>query len=279
MQKTIIALAATLALAGCHTNKQIITDTVASTPPPSVETEIALQTRLSALAAGQLGWNTMQAGGSVKFDGGKVFSSAMQMRMIRNQSIYISLRPMLGIEVAKIVITTDSLLVVDKYHKRYIAEPLSLITNGIPVTVSTMQDIFLGRSFVLGSGSVSSSTKQLARLAPQGAHYRLTPAEQPREFHYGFDYDGNNRILMLEVTPTRGKQTPYKATYSDVQTTLAGNIAHHTEVSATVGSNSLKIIIDLKNVTWNTSLSIEASKPENYKRMDGHQITSILEGN
>lgn len=279
MKNLITALVALAVIAtSCHTKQQII-----STDYPKADTTAVTSTtdplvmRLNAFAASQMGWNTLQAGGNVKVSGGKSFASAMQMRMIRGEAIYISLRPLLGVEVGKIVITNDSVLVVDKYHKRYLAEPLSLITNGIPVTVTEMQDIFLGRAFILGKGTVNTSTRHLVQLAAQGDNFQLSPKTQPEAFSYGFTIDPSNHVISVEVTPTRGSKIPYSAHYSDVQLTLAGAIAHHADVNATVGTGKFALSFDLKNITWNNQVNIDDSKPgSSYQRMDGRQITSIL---
>lgn len=278
---TLIAIL-TMGMAGCRAKQQITTSQGGAYQHTVAAGDTAingLDARLKSLAAGQVGWTSMQASGNVKVGGAQSFSSAMQMRMIRDKAIYISLRPLLGIEVGKIVITQDSLLVVDKYHKRFIAEPISLITNGIPITVSTMQDIFLGRAFILGSGSLSSSNMQLANLVADGEQCRLIPVDNPKGFTYGFAIDHNNHVTALEVQPTSGKvTTPYRASYSNVQSTLAGVIAHHAEVSANVSGTAFTLAIDMKNVTWNTAnVNIDTSKPQGYKRMNGQQITSILE--
>ncbi len=279
MKTTPIILLAILAIlaTGCRAKQQVITtdypkpDTTTVTP-----TTNPLETRLNAFAASQLGWNTLQAGGNVKIGGAKSFSSSMQMRMIRGKAIYISLRPLIGIEVGKIVITNDSVLVVDKYHKRYLAEPISLITNGVPVTVTEMQDIFLGRAFILGKGTVNTSTRHLVQLDADGTNYRLSPKTQPQAFNYGFTLDPSNHVVAVEVKPASGTKTPYTACYSSVQLTLAGPIAQHADVAATVRNSKFTLALDLKDIMWNTQVNIDDSKPTGYKRIDGHQITSIL---
>lgn len=277
MNRYIILLAAvTIAATSCRTHKQNATDNPTVTTTHTLNQQ-QLDQRLTALAGSQGAWTSMQASGTVKLGGGKSLSSAMQMRMVRDKFIYISLRPMLGIEVGKIVIMNDSVLVVDKYHKRYIAEPISLITNDIPVTVGIMQDILLGRAFVLGQGSVNSQNKALVQLTLGDKCYALTPIQQPEAFSYSFAYDDKNHILSLIVTPKQGEQTPYAATYDNVQTTLAGNIAHHTQVSATVGGKGFTLSLDLKNVEWNKQVNVDDSRPTNYKRMNGQDIVSILD--
>ncbi|MBR5727450.1 MAG: DUF4292 domain-containing protein [Muribaculaceae bacterium] len=275
---TLAALA--LIVAGCRAKQQVITTDYPKTDTTTVTPSVnPLETRLNTFAASQMGWTTLQTGGNVKVGGAKSFSSSMQMRMIRGKAIYISLRPLIGIEVGKIVITNDSVLVVDKYHKRYLAEPISLITNGVPVTVNEMQDIFLGRAFILGKGTVNTSTRHLVQLAADGTNYRLSPKSQPQAFNYGFTIDPSNHVIAVNVTPTTGTKIPYTARYSDVRFTLAGAVAHHADVAATVGNSKFTLALDLKDITWNTQVNIDDSKPTGYQRMNGHQITSILGDN
>ncbi len=282
MKKIIIAFTLLAAITtGCRTTKDTtVTPNSGTTITPNQNQQEALDQRLSMLVNTQGNWNMMQVGGNVKVGGIKSLSSSMQMRMIRDKAIYISLRPMLGIEVGKIVITSDSVLVVDKYHKRYIAEPMSLITNGIPVTVGNLQDIFLGRSFVLGQGTVGRNNSKDCTLVHDGTNYRLSPKQQPKDFTYGFTYDENNKILAVEVTPVKGNLKPYKATYSDVKLeAMAGNIAHHVDVKANVGGTAFTLALDLKDITWSGDFTIDLTKPASgYKRMSANQITSILEG-
>ncbi len=280
VKKLIIALSLLAAIAtGCRSTKD---NTLTTTSGPQVTSaaQQALDQRLSAFVATQGSWTTLQAGGNIKVTGSQTLSSGMQLRMIRDKAIYISVRPMLGIEVAKLVVTSDSVLVVDKYHKRYVAEPLSLITNGIPVTIGTLQDIFLGRAFVLGSGSLNNATKGLVQLTADGDRFRLEPKQQPQGFNYEFAINDKNQLQSVTVTPTRGSSTPYTAHYSHVFTTLAGLIAHHADVKAQVGGSSLGLSLDLKDITWGAPFTIDSAKPgEGYKRLSASQITSLLGGN
>ena len=66
----------------------------------------------------QADWNTFKSGGNASVGGtGKEMSSSMQMRMHRGKSIYVSLRPVLGIEVAKMVISGDSILLLEEKRR------------------------------------------------------------------------------------------------------------------------------------------------------------------
>ena len=142
MKKTNIAILIMLAamMTACGTFKKAAT--VPDTTSTTTTTPNTVTDPVDAVIATLGNWQTMQTGGNIKLSAGSSFSSAIQVRMVRDQAIFISLRPMLGIEVGRLLITADSLYAVDKVHKRYIAEKVSLLTSGIPVTVSDVQDMF-----------------------------------------------------------------------------------------------------------------------------------------
>ena len=154
-KKTLaLALVATMGmgLTACGSQRSAIDTVGIATQPTPAANEPNVTERLNAIAEATADWSTLSAGGTIGIGGAKNFSSKMQMRMERGKSIYISLRPLLGIEVGRLVVVGDSVIVIDKLHKRYIAANASLLTNGVPVDVTTLQDIFLGRPCVLGQG-------------------------------------------------------------------------------------------------------------------------------
>ena len=221
-------------------------------------------------------WQTMQTGGNIKLSAGSNFSSSIQMRMVRDQAIYISLRPLLGIEVGKLVITADSLYAVDKVHKRYIAEKVPILTSGIPVTVSEVQDIFLGRPFIIGKGTFNESTKSAVTVTREGNTLVLTPDEQYKGYGYTFTFDKAARITSLGIVPAGSTTAAYQVKYSDVRRTTAGNIAHAVNVDATVEKKKIAFSLDYKNIDWNGDVKIDRSLPKGYTRMSARDLFSMF---
>lgn len=227
----------------------------------------------------QADWRTFKSGGNVEIgSGSKSLSSSMQMKMIRNKSIYVSVRPVLGIEAAKMVINGDSILLVDKLHKRYILEKASLLTNGIPVTVGALQDIFLGRAFELGKGSLTQDLKDDFTVSVKDNRVVLTPKNQFKGFDYNFVYDGRNNIVSLNVVPSNATGSTYSVTYSKVQGSVAGKVATEASVATKLNGNSLKLELEYKDINWNESFTIDTNIPKNYKRIDGKDIMQLLGG-
>ena len=274
MKKTniaiLIVLAATMAACGSIKKAASITDTTTTTT-----TTNNYMSTLDAVIATLGDWQTMQAGGNIKLTAGSSFSSSIQVRMVRDQSIYISLRPMLGIEVGKLIITADSLFAVDKVHKRYIAEKVSLLTSGIPVTVSDVQDIFLGRPFILGKGTLKESLKDQMTVS-EVYPLVLTANESYKGYGYVFNFDKAGRIASLSIMPTGKAAAAYQVNYSDVHGTTAGNIAHNINANATVENKKIAFSLNFKDIEWNGKVNIDLSVPRNYKRMSARDLFSMF---
>jgi len=268
-----IIIALTALLAACGTVKKGATP--GGTTTASTTTVTTGDPRDAVIA--KLGdWQTMQTGGNIKLNAGSSFSSSIQVRMVKDQAIYISLRPMLGIEAGRLIITADSLYAVDKIHKRYIAEKVSILTSGIPVTVSEVQDMFLGRPFIIGKGTVDNETKSSLNVTREGNTVVLSPDEQYKGYGYAFTFDKNGRITSLDIVPTGGKTAAYQVKYDDVRGTSAGNVAHGININATVERKAMSLALNYKDIDWNGKVKIDASIPQNYKRMSARDLFSMF---
>ena len=228
----------------------------------------------------QADWTSYKCGGHAQINiGGNSLSSSMHMRMLRGRAIYVSMRPVIGIEVAKMVISGDSILLVDKVHKRYILEKASLLTNGLPVTVEALQDMFLGRAFELGEGSFNQSMKDDFDVERSSdGNVKLMPKHQFNGFEYHFLYNPQGNILSLDVTPTSSGASTYSVTYSNVKPTVAGKVATQVNVSTKINGRVFVLALEYKDLKWNEDFSIDTKVPKNYKRLEAKDIVQILSG-
>ena len=262
-------------MTACGTVKKAATplpDTTTTKPTPVTTTADPIDAVIATLGD----WQTLQTGGNISLKGSSSFSSSIQVRMVRGQAIYISLRPMLGIEVGRLLITGDSLFAVDKIHKRYIAEKVSLLTSGIPVTVSDVQDIFLGRPFIIGKGTLSDALKSLVTASDTGKDTYIKANETFKGYGYAFAFGKSNHINLLSITPQGSLSPDYVVNYSDVRSTKAGNIAHGINVNATVEKKKLDFSLSYKNIDWNGNVKIDRSIPNGYSRMNARDLFSLF---
>ena len=276
MKNNIIILIMLVALmSACGTFKKAATvpDTTTTTPTTPRATTDAMESIIATLGD----WQTMQTGGNIKLSAGSSFSSAIQVRMVRDQAIYISLRPMLGIEVGRLLITADSLYAVDKVHKRYIAEKVSFLTAGIPVTVSDVQDIFLGRPCIIGKGTLDESLKNLVTAIDSGKDIYVKANEAFKGYGYAFAFNKSRQINLLSISPEGSLAAPdYVVNYSDVRKTTAGNIAHGLNAVATIENKKVSLSLSYKNIDWNGNVKIDRSLPNGYSRMSARDLFSLF---
>ena len=133
-----------LILAGCKGGKELISER-----PVSQE----VRNNFESLMASYPDWNTFSAKGSadLSFGASGSLSASTQLRMVRGEVLQISVRIILGIEVARLYMTPDSLFLVNKMQKQYVAASLQEIGERLssPVSLQTVQDALLGRIFLL----------------------------------------------------------------------------------------------------------------------------------
>lgn len=269
----LLSVTLTISIASCGSLHKAVNDTTKAAQTTNENTN----SRLDAIAGTFGSWETLQGGGSVSIGGAKSFSSSMQVRMIRNKAIYISLRPVLGIEVGKLIITNDSILVIDKLHHQYISEKVSLITNGIPATVNTVQDIFLGRAFIIGEGTFNKGAEKNVTMRDIDGTYSVEPKKQYSGFSYAFQFDSENRIKALDVTPSGSNSSTYAVNYSDVETTQAGNIAGTVNISTEFKGKPFTFNLQYSSLNWGEQVNIDTRIPSGYRRIPGKELLSITE--
>lgn len=109
-----MALAALLFAAGCRSSKPI---PILRPELPARSAEKLLE-RVSAAHADTFRYYSSKAGVDITLpDGGKSFKA--QIRSVRDSAAWISVVPALGIEVARIMLTPDSLKLMDKVHDQF----------------------------------------------------------------------------------------------------------------------------------------------------------------
>jgi hypothetical protein len=88
-------------------------------------------------------WHDVYMPVKVKLSSPMSASLSGRATIVRDSLVNLSMR-VLGMEVAVVNITPDSLVLVDKYHKYVFSESLQKIMGSHKITLGDMQDIMLG---------------------------------------------------------------------------------------------------------------------------------------
>lgn len=127
---SIVIVVITLLMTGCRSGKE-----AARTEPAAT-------------------WSTFSAPVKLQLESPKRFSLSGRATLVRDKSIYISLR-MLGMEVGTVYVTPDSVFATEKLHRYIVRESLSKALEGHDIPFAELQDLLIGEQ--------SAATAQLAR--------------------------------------------------------------------------------------------------------------------
>ena len=124
MWNKLLIILCVLAMVGCKAKKQALVARK-SADTANVNPNIS---KLSAIRSNQLNFNTFSGKAKTKLDiNGSSNDVTLNLRISKGQKIWVSITAIAGIEVARALITPDSILVANKLQGLYIKKPFSYI--------------------------------------------------------------------------------------------------------------------------------------------------------
>lgn len=276
----ILALIGTV---GCRSGKDVAANgdnatTVIgdATNPGATKTPQSLDSRYNALVSTWKPWNDMEVGAKLNVTSPVKLNGAGKIYMRRGQWISVSVR-MLGFEVANLWLDNDSIVVVDKFHKKYLSEPTSKLIGGADVTIENIQDLLLGRAFLAGGGMATADSRQQFNFSEVENGWYIIPRQQPKEYTYGF-------LASLTANALRGAAVDVDnfgavtAEYSDYfESRNCGWFAQTVSVANTRGKKiAATLRLDLNGARFNTGVAKQCNLPKGYERIPASSLASLL---
>lgn len=160
-------------------------------------------------------WDKVQIDGKVQTDMLPV-SASVRIYMENDRLVDVSVRaPFVG-EAARVRITTDSVLAINKIKRTYCSESIEDLMNILPVGLPDLQDILLARVFVAGKGELSSrNADDCVMLAFPGEEGMaiLPPALESPAVTYGFACSADG-LLTSFVAMEQERNLAFDADFS-----------------------------------------------------------------
>lgn len=225
------------------------------------------------LEGSYLGWEEMKVPVNLSLKSPKRFNVGGTLTMVRNQSIHLSLR-FFGMEVASVMVTQDSIFALYKLEKIYFAESIADLLGGFPATVGNVQDMLLGRPFVLGEDAIRLSD---CRLEGTAATWSITPSRSPFGMSYDFTVDTPSGCVEL-LTVNVPSRAPITAEYSEFASSATGPLAGTTLISAPTsrGTFSGELELNPRKAEWGKGYARSWSVPRGYTRVKAADILAKL---
>ena len=202
-----------------------------------------------------------------------------QLRILKDEMIQLSLRiPILGTEAARINISPDKILIVDRMNKMYFTESMENLKKHLPFDFDyySLQSLFTNRLFIAGKQEVTPG--DYASFDYREDEFSAVLSWQDsRGIVYGFTGDYSHRILKTEVYKT-GKAVNMQWDYADFRQT-SGNRLFPMKMSMalTVPDNLISMNLNFSSVDIDTAFELKMDIPSKYKPIDINQIIKLIQ--
>jgi len=190
---------------------------------------------------------------------GKNYNVNANIRMQKDSVIWISITAILGIEGLRAYITRDSVKLLDKQNKIFIARSVSYLqeVTELPLTLYSLQDLFLGNPVFLDSNIASYSRVGNSISFQSNGDF----------FKNLFTINSNDKLIQsskLDDQDELRNRTCY-LTYTDYENKKGVNFSTKRSINVSE-KKKLDIKLDYKQYGFNETLSFPFSVPKSYKR-------------
>ena len=223
-------------------------------------------------------FNTFSARMNLDFTGlQQEFSSRIQVKMIRDDRIQLSIQPLL-FEMFRIELSNDSIKILDRMNKRYVTDNYHQLKNefDIDVNFQNLQALLTNRIFIPGESDVSTKQYRQFRITKKSAHQAEFQLKGKNGTFYTFVADGDERLLStrIENDPQKQKLTWEYANFQTINnqlfpTKMTAHLMSGNQVQGTA-------ILTFTSPEINRPLSIDFTVPSGYSRVRLEQLIQSL---
>jgi hypothetical protein len=220
-----------------------------------------IQQIYTAIDSNRIDFNTFSAKVKVNFEGkdGKKSDFNANIRLYKDSILWISINALLGIEAFRVLITPDSVKVLNKLDKVVQLRSVGYLKEvaKIPFTFHDLQELLIGNPIYLDSNIISYKREfNGISLVSVGALFKH------------FLTVSNNGFLPIQsklddVDPSRTR-TCYIG-YGDYQNKNNKRFSAFRKITV-VEASKLDIEMQFKQIDFNVDLNIPFSIPKNYKK-------------
>lgn len=259
-----------LFLSGCKTSKKV--GTVASGSAK------AHNEFFESMEEHSFQFNTMTARLNAELKTAKNnMSSRVDLKMVRDSAFQLSVQPFLGIEVFRAEFTVDSIKVVDRMNKRYVAERYADLKGQTPIEFNfyNLQALFTNHIFLPGKQEIAPKQYKRFKLNQEGSTAEIK-VKDTMGLLYTFFADGEEKLLSTYITDP-SEQYALQWDYSDFRVTEGQPFPMLMDVQVLAnGSSQGGIAFRFSRIQTNVPVNLDFSIPAKYKRITFAQIIKSI---
>lgn len=207
-------------------------------------------------------------------------SSRVDLKMVKDKALQLSVQPFLGIEVCRILISKDSIIILDRMNKRYVAEDLEALRGQTPVDFNffNLQALFTNRIFLPGTQVITSQDYRYFSLKQQDGNAEIK-VKDTQGLVYQFAIDRENKLTQTYVEEKSGKYS-VQWNYKDFQVVEKQLFPMQMNVQVMDDEKSRGgMELHFNRIELNKVVDLDFSIPSKYTRITFAQIVKSLTHN
>lgn len=188
-------------------------------------------------------------------------SITVSLRMEKDKTIWIK-ASILGITLAKVLITPDSVSYYETIGKTYFEGDFALLGEwlGTPINFQQAQNLLLGQSiFNLEASKYSSEIFQ--------HKFKIQPKRQPQNFIHSLFLNPENFKVALETLAQPEQDRILNIRYGDYQQVEGQYFPNDISIVTSEGQSQTKIEMNYRKIDLNVNVNFSFDIPTGYERI------------
>lgn len=225
-----------------------------------------------------LEFNTFSSKLNMTFSTGiKTISSKGNLRIINNEAIMLSVQPLFGIEMFRLYVEPDYLIILDRMNKRYVKESFQELKEKNPIGFNfySLQSLFTNCLFIPEQNDISLQDYTKFKYSASMDNYHLSARDKKSKIDYSFSVNGNDQITLTQLyLPKKG----YSLQWNYDQFSLMRNLffPHEMKISASTQKLKLDTSFSLSDINLNQPLTLETSIPGSYTKAEISEVLQMF---
>lgn len=240
--------------------KKDTTAVVEILPTGAVDTQLLIRTQLKSIADKKIDFNSFNAKVKVDYAGadGKKYDFNANIRMQKDSAIWISANAILGIEALRLLVTADSVKLLNKLEKIYVARSIEYLREitSLPLDLYTLQDLIIGNPVFFDENIIrfDAANGQVSLLS-LGVFFKNLAT---------FNQADNSmvRSKLNDADPTKSRTADL--TYSDYEIKQGPLFSTRREI-VVLEAGRLEVKLEFKNYSFNEPVDFPFSVPRNFQ--------------
>ncbi len=260
MWNKVLAVGMILLLFGCKAKKQLVrvnnpittTDSAVVAKPDNNKTE-----KLAAIQSRQINFNTFSGKARTHLEiDDKGYDVTINIRIQKNKQIWVSITAIAGIEVARAVITPDSIKIINKLQSVYLKKPFSYVYQytGKQISYKTVEAIVVGNA-------VPEFMNADAEISANGNNTIISGILNDLSYQTTFGADLKVASLGLSNQRSSQKLNVNNSSFIQADNRILPSVI---AISSAAGQNSFKADLHYIKAEFDQSLDTPFNEPKNY---------------